>query len=605
MATAEEYASWIVSNKDKKGTPQFETVSKAYQLARSQTTKEPEQEKPELTPSEQMRLGQEQYKKSVREANPVLSKVGDVASGATGIVRGGLNILSKPFMEEGLGEKLLPTDFVDKESGAYTAGSIADPAAWLIGLKGPQVLATGASKIPGAAKVTQALSKNMLGRASQRAATGGAIGGTIGGLSDDGSAKTGAEIGAISNVVLPPAISGVTRGVRSVKDYVMPSPGSLGVRAAGDKADDVIQALLKQRSEVPGVKLTAGQASVPANSAEFAALQKVVSTKDPSAYFGPQGIQGQQEAARLASLRTIGKTPQELESALASRSATAAKNYGQAFNQAIKGDPDLMNMWKNPYFKDALPDAIKLAEAKGITPKNNLTEFLHYVKVSLDKQLLKSGDTALGATEKDVVTNLQKQLVKWLGNKNPAYDTARLEHIALSKPINQMKLGQEVERALVAPVSEAERASSFGTALRKSENTVSKATGRPRVEDLTPAQVKVVKAIEADLKRNADFKTLSTVGMKNLENRIGAPQSPPTGFFQPMVSAARSWLNRLLGTGHERALERLAPIMQDPQQMAVLMQAATPQQRKVIESLMSKYATTGTIIGGSQIEGDK
>ena len=31
MATADEYAQWIVNNADKKGTPDFETVSKAYQ----------------------------------------------------------------------------------------------------------------------------------------------------------------------------------------------------------------------------------------------------------------------------------------------------------------------------------------------------------------------------------------------------------------------------------------------------------------------------------------------------------------------------------------------------------------------------------------------
>jgi hypothetical protein len=34
MASAEEYAQWIVSNADKKGTPEFDTVSQAYQLSK-------------------------------------------------------------------------------------------------------------------------------------------------------------------------------------------------------------------------------------------------------------------------------------------------------------------------------------------------------------------------------------------------------------------------------------------------------------------------------------------------------------------------------------------------------------------------------------------
>lgn len=36
MATAEEYAGWIVKNQDKKGTPEFETVANAYKIARGQ-----------------------------------------------------------------------------------------------------------------------------------------------------------------------------------------------------------------------------------------------------------------------------------------------------------------------------------------------------------------------------------------------------------------------------------------------------------------------------------------------------------------------------------------------------------------------------------------
>lgn len=37
MATAEEYANWIVTNKDKQGTPEFDKVKQAYQLSRQQT----------------------------------------------------------------------------------------------------------------------------------------------------------------------------------------------------------------------------------------------------------------------------------------------------------------------------------------------------------------------------------------------------------------------------------------------------------------------------------------------------------------------------------------------------------------------------------------
>ena len=36
MATADEYAGWIVNNSAKRGTPEFDTVAQAYQLAKSE-----------------------------------------------------------------------------------------------------------------------------------------------------------------------------------------------------------------------------------------------------------------------------------------------------------------------------------------------------------------------------------------------------------------------------------------------------------------------------------------------------------------------------------------------------------------------------------------
>ena len=38
MATAQEYAAWIVQNADKRGTPDFDTVARAYQFAKAQET---------------------------------------------------------------------------------------------------------------------------------------------------------------------------------------------------------------------------------------------------------------------------------------------------------------------------------------------------------------------------------------------------------------------------------------------------------------------------------------------------------------------------------------------------------------------------------------
>ena len=532
----------------------------------------------------------------------------EFATGGTGLLRGIANLPSRAGVGPAAGDIMFPPQG-DPESGFRTAGEIADPIAWAIGGGVPAAAAKTLGRLvsmgPAAKKVAEAMARNWAGSALGRGAVGGATGATIGALSDRGDAETGAAVGAAANVLLPPAASGVMRGATAVKEAIYPSPGGLAVRAAGDKADDVIAALQNAKSGVPGLELNVGQASVPANSAEFAALQKLAASKDPSRYVGPQGVQGQQEAARRAAVQTVGKTPGDLHAAEAARSSASKVNYSAAYQQAIKGDPELARLSANPYFRDELPEALRLAEANGISPKTNLTEFLQFVKEGIDSKIqaaTKPDAPAISNATKAALTDAKNRLVTWLGKKNPAYEFARTEHARLSRPINQMKLGQELERALVAPATEAERVAGFGGALRKAETQISKATGGPRIEDLTPRQRKVMDAIEANLKLDADYKKLAGGGMSNLENRIGAPTAPPTGIFQPMLSAARSWLNTLLGSGHEKALHRLAPIMEkDPQNFAKLMQAATPQQRQAINSMLADYMARGaTVAGGTQ-----
>ena len=456
--------------------------------------------------------------------------------------------------------------------------------------------------------VVDALVKNhptlakYLGAITGGAVTGGAVTPFVPVGTDEGdyAEKKARQFG--TNVALGgaiPAVAGpLMHGAQSAKDFIYPSVGRLGLRAAGDKADDVIAALKSTKSDTPGVNLTTGQASVPANSAEFAAFQNAAAIENPSKFYGPSGIKGQQESARVAAVRSFGKTSKDLETAVTARSAVSAKNYGDAWATQIKGDPELARLFKNPYVKDAVPEALKLAQANGISPKSDLTQFLHFVKEGLDAKLQTANNPnmpAISNAAKGAVTDAKSTLVSWLGKKNPEYDSARLRHIADSIPINQMRIGQDLERALVAPATGGERAASFGSKVRQAETTISKGSGRPQIEALNAGQRKAIDAITQDFVRNQQFKDLASAGTKGMQERIGAPTVPPTGIFQPMISAARSWVNKGLGTGHEQALRRAAEVMGNPQEMARLMEAASPAQRKVIQAiLLNPGATIGT-----------
>lgn len=495
---------------------------------------------------------------------------------------------------------------IDKQIAAIRAGGTSDKPEDA-GFDFAGLLGTVASPVSLAATGMK-IAPTALGRMKQ----GGLISGAFGAATpvtegDDFLSSKAKQIGAASTIgVALPASAEAVRAFTPggiVQRTFYPSKGDIANRAAGPQREAVIAALESQRSGVPGVNLTAGQASVPANSPQFAALQKVAEKQMPEV-FGPMGVKGEQAAARLGAVRTISNAPEfdnpvmrNIDAAQAVRSAAASANYAKAYANQIEIDPQLQQLSKSPFYKTAAKEAKDLADdmfAKtGKRPA--LTEYLHFVKLSLDKQLQKSGDTALGNTEKKAVVDLQKNLVDWIGRKNPDYDAARLAFIADSAPVNQMKVGQKLEDALTQPLTGVERAVPFGTAVRSAENTISKATGRPQIADLTPQQKNVVDAVMGDLQRQDQFKRLASEGADSLSGRLEPFQAPSPGIFNMTAGFARSVVNRLAQGNTDKAVEALMPLMRDPRAVAAVMREASPEQRKVISALIERASRMSNI----------
>jgi hypothetical protein len=77
MATAQEYAAWIVQNADKRGTREFDTVAQAYQLAKSQETTAVTQQQIAPAP-QQPSMGQQ-----ILGAGEAVLTLGTAATGGT------------------------------------------------------------------------------------------------------------------------------------------------------------------------------------------------------------------------------------------------------------------------------------------------------------------------------------------------------------------------------------------------------------------------------------------------------------------------------------------------------------------------------------------
>jgi hypothetical protein len=449
------------------------------------------------------------------------------------------------------------------------------------------------------------------GRIGQGAAVGAGMGASMPVTEGDFVSGKAAQVGlgAALGGAIPTALEGgrsAYRVGRNVIDPLLPggterAVGRTMLRAVGDKRDQVMQALRSPSEIVPGSVPTAAEAAAPAGSAEFSGLQRLAEQRMPTAY---ADIQRAQETARKAAIQAFGKDITALRLAETARSAGANSDYAIAYAQAVRADPKLAMMAHNPYFKKALPTAFDLAEANGVSPKADLTQFLHYVKTGLDDML--SGTkpaTAVGRGEEKAVSTLKKQLLGWMGTKNPAYETARSNFSAASKPIDQMKVGQELEKALTSPVGTSERPGVFANAMREAPRTLKKATGQPRFDSLddvlTPSQANAARAVLADLARSSEREQLTRAGASRAAEIVGeaVPGLPATGPLHQRYMIFKTIFNRLGGKLGEKELEVLAKEMQTPVSALKAMEAAAKRE-SVAQSFRADKLGRAAVIGG-------
>lgn len=429
----------------------------------------------------------------------------------------------------------------------------------------------------------------------------------------------------------------VGRGIRNVVDPMLPggnqrAAGRLMTEVTGNKRDEVIAALNQQKSGVAGLNLNAGQAAMPAGSAEFSALQKIADDIKPTP---AAALKGSQEDARRAAIQTIGQDKTALEAAIGKRAGDAKVNYGEAGKELIKSDADLTGLMNRPSMDKALSRAAELAKEKGETlvigkdlPERTVSsailgangkpalettlpaEFakypvktIHYVKLSLDDMLKNPERFGIGATEASAIGQTRKQLIEWLGSKSPKYDAARTEFSKASKPINQMQVGQYLEEKLVGPLENGDRAGMFAGAMRDAPRTIKGSTGNAIYDDLgqvlTPQQKQVADAVLANLKNEASFESLASMGRKAAGKVTGDFSQPVqgVGMVDRAVTVANAVLRRIEGKSSKKTMETLADIMNDPKLTAEVMKKATPRER---QSLIEALAQSGAATVGQQ-----
>jgi hypothetical protein len=219
MATADEYAAWIVKNADKKGTPEFDTVAAAYKDA---------------------------WQPMPPEAPAVRGKAGmfDMLSAPFEM---GAALASKPRAEQAA--IIAPTVEALGSVGGAALGSMGGP---LGTVSGAGLGYAGAKELM--RQVAGTATPETLPQAATRQAQ---------------TALEGATMEAFGRGVVSPVIAKGAEYASKLKNIKLDQY----IKAVGDKGDDIINALRGRVQIVPGTSPTAGEVAAPAGSVGLSVLQ--------------------------------------------------------------------------------------------------------------------------------------------------------------------------------------------------------------------------------------------------------------------------------------------------------------------------------------------
>jgi len=405
------------------------------------------------------------------------------------------------------------------------------------------------------------------------------------------------------------------------------------MEAAEGRAPELIAQLRAPGEIVPGSKPTAAQQASPLVLTKFSAMGEASAKALPSENLIRAS---DNEAARLASLRTVGGTAEDLAAAKTARTEAAGPFYREADKFLVEADKKFTGLLARPSMDRVLSRASELAAEKGVpfqigmnrAEQNIPSTFLnaegqpmgtinipgetakypgsslHIMKLAFDDLIKNPERFGIGATEVRAIGKTREEFLNWAETKVPPYKTARETFAAKSKPINQMEVGQYLEGKLTAPLEGGtERAGVFANAVRDASGTLKRATNNQvrfeaLTDVLTPEQARIVNAIRDDLSRVQTTKTQAQKGMAAAPriSQLASQTGDMPALLNRATTIANTIYNRLRGKIDRKLAIEIATEMLDPQAAAAAVEKAMVRERRA--------ATTGRVTGaGARVAG--
>lgn len=606
MATAEQYAGWIVANQDKKDTPEFATVAAAYKDARSIISKPVEIQKSDIDTSkgraaymsqfpkdeQSQKKAQFDYEKADAQENvdwhTNLAK--GALSGSTILPRAVLKAVQflNPFDKVGrvnaIQEGVNSFNEENKDQPGFGAGrAIAE------------IGATAGIPVPYSSGAVGILPK--IGQGLQNIGTSAAAGGGQGLLSEG---SKGVIPGMVAGGVMGGAMElakPLAGGVGKIIDLLAGRGGD--VRAAkilrdvsGDKLSAIKEELVKSSGDV-----TAAQAAVGADSTRFSALgargEKAMSEE-------ANRLAGVQESGRQATLDAVKPY---LPAAEKARSAVTAPLYEAADKSTVKIDKEMFDiLGRAP--KGTIEKAAEIARMEGrpfvldAGGNEKITgESAHYIKRALS-DIAYAPAQGVGKDTQKAAKGVLEDFIKKFEETVPIYKQARSEFADMSKEVNQAELIQAMQDTLKASKG-GERVQPFLEAQGRGENAlIKRADQSPRfgkIEDiLNKEQLQARDKVVSELMRDAKVKELASGGSGEVAQVLLKDASsfrlPWT--MSAKVAALNKGLDVMESSLNSKTMDKVYKAMQNPKDTIKLLETVPSAERIKIINALTKMKTT-------------
>jgi len=304
-----------------------------------------------------------------------------------------------------------------------------------------------------------------------------------------------------------------------------------------------------------------------------------------------------QAAGREKAISKLRGTPEQYSEAITRRREATKPLY-----DAVKESDAVV---------DTTPVMAKIDQYISENPKyTSITRPLERIKKDLDVSdarslysLHKQIKTMMGKTDpqgqkiydEGVLQDIRDTLGQQIGEAEPAFQAAQAKYGQLSKPINQMDVGKELQKALISS-RETESPTTFLNAVKNAPKTLKRATGFPRYREMSqvmpPQQNQAIKNVADELVNQARINArVSQIKSVAKDVPTDAKISLPRILSRPVVIA-----NHLLSKiGHDKSDEYkkvLIDILSDPNKLREIVEGGG-RRSMVAQDILAKLSVYG------------